>query len=579
MMFDFIPSIKLAFKMRHFFCRLFVVMWIIVVTITTVAALMATIGGTQDDTLMFLLFLYILESIVFLIPAVSIAKGKQAASNKNVSTSQKSWPTTLILTILFGQLGIHRFYVGKIFTGLLYLFTMGGFTIGWLVDVILVLTGRFTDKRGLLINKKSPEQLVNYSSIESSTNTIGTSYDNVNLDRYISPRRIIGFVLFLFAILFVVIGIAANTDPATYNPNNMYPGITFGVIGFILLLFSIGDPKTKTELEARKKVKRERIEQRLWEITYRGIYLTKEQIQKLENKVELPVVDTPVFLKAGEIAVYYSIATRQETKNRVVGHSRSYSGGTVRIAKGFSVHTGGSSSRPIYGDVSTEYDGEIVLTNKRLVFLSEQKAFEVPYTSITAATVYSNGFSIQSKSHTYTLILPKADLAVMAFDAIRTGEIPIANTSTYPANYKDDFDNIDFEIESVDPAIVSSVDGMEGHAFEHFCAELLQKNGFSNVSVTPGSGDQGVDILAEKSGIKYAIQCKNFASALSNTPVQEVNAGKQFYNCHVGVVLTNSTFTPGAKKLADATGVLLWDRVELQKMMDAVHPDAASIVL
>lgn len=114
---------------------------------------------------------------------------------------------------------------------------------------------------------------------------------------------------------------------------------------------------------------------------------------------------------------------------------------------------------------------------------------------------------------------------------------------------------------------VSAVDGMEGHQFEYFCADLLRKVGFLDVSVTPGSGDQGVDILAVKDGIKYAIQCKNYASTLGNTPVQEVSAGKQFYSCHVGVVMTNSTFTPGAIQLAAATNVLLWDRSKLDDLI------------
>lgn len=131
-------------------------------------------------------------------------------------------------------------------------------------------------------------------------------------------------------------------------------------------------------------------------------------------------------------------------------------------------------------------------------------------------------------------------------------------------------------IESMDSAgddfdAVSEVDGMDGHEFEYFCADLLRKDGFSEVSVTKGSGDQGVDILATKGGIRYAIQCKNYASALGNTPVQEVNAGKTFYNCHVGVVMTNSTFTAGAKTLAQATGVLLWDRAVLQKLMGTTN--------
>ena len=41
-------------------------------------------------------------------------------------------------------------------------------------------------------------------------------------------------------------------------------------------------------------------------------------------------------------------------------------------------------------------------------------------------------------------------------------------------------------------------DEMEGHDFEYFCAELLQKHGFLDVQVTKGSGDYGIDILAEK---------------------------------------------------------------------------------
>ena len=130
-------------------------------------------------------------------------------------------------------------------------------------------------------------------------------------------------------------------------------------------------------------------------------------------------------------------------------------------------------------------------------------------------------------------------------------------------------DYVDYEDFDFDD--ISMIDCMDGHSFEYFCAEVLKKNGFVNVSVTKGSGDQGVDVLAEKGGIKYAVQCKNYSSALGNTPVQEVNAGKTFYNCHVGVVMTNSIFTPGAKELAQATGVLLWDRKVLQEMMGTLE--------
>lgn len=113
---------------------------------------------------------------------------------------------------------------------------------------------------------------------------------------------------------------------------------------------------------------------------------------------------------------------------------------------------------------------------------------------------------------------------------------------------------------TVAKAELLTIDMMDGHDFENWCAEALKDSGFTNVSITPGSGDQGVDVVAEKDGLKYAFQCKRYNSDLGNTPVQEVFTGARFYNCHVGVVITNRNFTQGAKDAAAVTGVLLWGR-------------------
>lgn len=126
------------------------------------------------------------------------------------------------------------------------------------------------------------------------------------------------------------------------------------------------------------------------------------------------------------------------------------------------------------------------------------------------------------------------------------------------------FQTIVFSEQSGLDAEMLTVDSMGGHEFEHYCADILRRIGFVNVEVTQGSGDQGVDVLAEKDGIRYAIQCKCYSSDLGNKPVQEVNAGKVIYKCHIGVVITNRYFTAGGKQAADATGVLLWDRDKLK---------------
>ena len=60
----------------------------------------------------------------------------------------KSKSTALILSIFLGSIGVDRFYLGKVGTGILKLLTGGGCGIWWLVDIILIATGKMTDKAG-----------------------------------------------------------------------------------------------------------------------------------------------------------------------------------------------------------------------------------------------------------------------------------------------------------------------------------------------------------------------------------------------------------------------------------------------
>ena len=62
--------------------------------------------------------------------------------------SSKDWLITLLLCIFLGNLGIHRFYAGKMGTGVLMLLTLGGCGIWTLVDLVMIIAGKFTDGNG-----------------------------------------------------------------------------------------------------------------------------------------------------------------------------------------------------------------------------------------------------------------------------------------------------------------------------------------------------------------------------------------------------------------------------------------------
>ena len=73
---------------------------------------------------------------------------KEKLLDSSTKTSSIDWLALFLLTFFVGVLGVHRFYVGKIGTGVLMLITLGGLGVWFLVDLILVVTGQFTNKDG-----------------------------------------------------------------------------------------------------------------------------------------------------------------------------------------------------------------------------------------------------------------------------------------------------------------------------------------------------------------------------------------------------------------------------------------------
>lgn len=106
---------------------------------------------------------------------------------------------------------------------------------------------------------------------------------------------------------------------------------------------------------------------------------------------------------------------------------------------------------------------------------------------------------------------------------------------------------------------IDDVDLMDGQEFERFLSQLFARIGYKT-EVTKASGDQGIDIIAEKNGKRFGIQAKCYSRTVGNSAIQEAVSGKAFYNLNKVIVVTNNFFTDSALQLAQVNGVILWDR-------------------
>jgi HJR/Mrr/RecB family endonuclease len=101
--------------------------------------------------------------------------------------------------------------------------------------------------------------------------------------------------------------------------------------------------------------------------------------------------------------------------------------------------------------------------------------------------------------------------------------------------------------------------------FEMYCAETLQRHGWT-VERTPMAGDQGVDVIAQKCGMRIALQCKLYSNPVGNKAVQEIAAGRIHQQAHYGAVVTNSRYTSAAQELANTTGIWLLHFSDLPRL-------------
>ena len=162
----------------------------------------------------------------------------------------------------------------------------------------------------------------------------------------------------------------------------------------------------------------------------------------------------------------------------------------------------------------------------------------------------------------------KAGIKVIMMTKINVYRINFGTSTDFFEKYQTpDINKVFSIINNKEKNIIAFDESMTGIEFETFSKKLLEANGFDNVEVTTASHDYGVDVIAYKDNIKYAIQCKKYSSKVGIKAVQEVIGSRSMHKCHVGVVLTNNYFTKSAIELAEKNNIFLWDRNKLDELL------------
>lgn len=106
--------------------------------------------------------------------------------------------------------------------------------------------------------------------------------------------------------------------------------------------------------------------------------------------------------------------------------------------------------------------------------------------------------------------------------------------------------------------------GLRPADYEQRCADALSRHGWK-AARTGHAGDQGVDVIAEKGGVRVVLQTKLYSRAVGNKAVQEAAAGRGFSGAHEAAVVTNQGFTKSAVELANRLRVHLLHHSDLAR--------------
>jgi len=422
---------------------------------------------------------------------------------------KKKW-TAFFLCLFLGFLGVHRFYVDKIGSGIIYLLTFGLYGFGVFIDLIMILTDSFKDKAG------NPLVTVT-TGLTSSKSEQNKSIYNQNEIEAIEKQ----YEEHLKQIDPLLLKFLSNCD------NNTMLAIRY--------IYKGNDNFSNIEKDSLVKIQ-QHIENTLFEVEKNlksGSYddldswleLKKVCHSSLDFFIDLEKL-CKLYKKKGIDTNYIEIIS---SLNRIIG-------------------------KKIDQENAQWYKCEHIRISN---LLGDNISLEKIIKEILLSPL-----DIDKNEETIKILLSKFNIN---YDPNKLNEIIEMIIEEIEL---DDFEeNLGLKNKTY---AIPDYSSLNGYQFETFLKELFTALDYVVVK-TQLSGDQGADLVMSKDGFQTVVQAKKYSDKVSNKAIQEVVAAKALYNCEKAMVVTTGEFTKSAIELALSNKVELWDKNKLDTQIAIIN--------
>lgn len=141
-------------------------------------------------------------------------------------------------------------------------------------------------------------------------------------------------------------------------------------------------------------------------------------VQKIEAGTLPRFNPSTIMLENGETCHFMDRAALAVQKTEKV-YKGKRSGGSYRLTKGFTIHSGNSTTRPIEQNWYEFKEGVVFVTDRRIIFVAQDHGFEKNLRDLTAIIPYTDAITLQYNSQTMTLMLPQPQLMAKVIRMVR----------------------------------------------------------------------------------------------------------------------------------------------------------------